>query len=220
MNLASPKQTPATAADAVRTFFRFPGPCALTASAAVAWCLRVWVGEVGAVDLMVGAAIIALWPLQEWLIHVFVLHARPRTIGRFTWSPRNAIKHRMHHADPWRLELVFIPSFVWLPAIPLMWLGLPALVPLPVALTGIAVYYTFSAHYEWSHYLAHIRWRPPIAHYRRIVDAHRWHHFKNESRWWGVSMLMADRLLGTGGTPENVPPSDTVRTLGLPADAA
>ena len=220
MSTASPKDTPGTLPDAIRTFFTFPGPVALTLSAVAAWAGKLVVGGWSATDLLVGSLMIACWPLQEWLIHVFVLHAKPRKIGPWNWSPRNAIKHRAHHADPWRLDLVFIPWFVWAPAIPLLWLGLPALLPLELALTVLAVYFTFSSHYEWSHYIAHIRWRPRSKHYRHIVDAHRWHHFKNESRWWGVSMTMADRVLGTSGTPETVPHSDTVRTLGIDGAAA
>ena len=44
---------------------------------------------------------------------------------------------------------------------------------------------------------------------------HRYHHFRNENFWWGVSMGLGDRLLGTAPAVEDVGRSGTTATLGM-----
>jgi hypothetical protein len=69
------------------------------------------------------------------------------------------------------------------------------------------------------HFLAHIPWCPsgPLlgAYYQRRVREHRYHHFRNENFWWGVSMGLGDRVLGTAPKVEEVGRSGTTSTLGL-----
>ncbi|WP_278257840.1 hypothetical protein [Nocardioides convexus] len=48
-------------------------------------------------------------PVVEWLVHVFILHWKPRRVGPLTLDPLLARKHRLHHADPRAIPLVFIP---------------------------------------------------------------------------------------------------------------
>jgi hypothetical protein len=47
------------------------------------------------------------------------------------------------------------------------------------------------------------------------VREHRYHHFRNENFWWGVSMGLGDRVLGTAPPVEDVGRSGTTSTLGL-----
>ena len=65
------------------------------------------------------------------------------------------------------------------------------------------------------HYLAHIPWCPDNSYYQRRVREHRWHHFRNENYWWGVSMGLGDRVLGTAPAVEEVGRSGTTSTLGM-----
>jgi hypothetical protein len=160
--------------------------------------------------------ILAYWPLNEWLIHVFILHAKPfRLFGR-TIDPAIPRKHRAHHRDPWELELVFIPGQAFVLTLPLL-VGLCFLVtPTPqLALTALISYLSLSLRYEWVHYIAHTRYTPRSARAQALIRNHRLHHFKNEHYWYGVSMLAADRPLGTRPDPESVERSDTARTLGI-----
>jgi hypothetical protein len=53
------------------------------------------------------------------------------------------------------------------------------------------------------------------AYYQRRVREHRYHHFRNENYWWGVSMGLGDRLLGTAPQVTETPRSGTTSTLGL-----
>jgi hypothetical protein len=187
-----------TLAHTVRVFFGFASPRILATTAAAAWAVRMWAGEWLAADALVATGICVLWPLQEWLIHVYILHFEPFTMVGRTIDLMTAREHRKHHRDPWNLRLVFIPTPVFFYAIPAVcvgwWLAMPAS---GLAVTGVAVYFTLALHYEWAHYLAHSRYVPRSPHYQRIVRNHRLHHFKNERYWYGVSMISADRLLRT-----------------------
>lgn len=70
---------------------------------------RIYLGDFGAWDLGIVAAILLWWPIQEWLIHTFVLHFRPLKFAGRTIDLLNAQKHRAHHRDPWRIPSLFLP---------------------------------------------------------------------------------------------------------------
>ena len=161
------------------------------------------------------AAIAAFWPALEWLIHVFILHAKPLQIGRFTFDGRVPRKHRAHHRDPWNAELVFIPFHSFSYALPLVAALCFLLTPTrELALTALAVFLLLALHYEVVHFLIHTRVDPRGAYYRRLWRNHRLHHFKNEHHWFGVTRLEADRLLRTAPAADRVATSPTARTLG------
>lgn len=202
-------------------FFGHASPRILVAALALALCARAGLGAVGARDLVPLAALLLLWPLQEWLIHVVVLHWRPlRVLGRVLDFPVPR-KHRAHHADPTELPLVFIPlhSYCYtLPAVAALW-WLAAPDP-ALAATGIAGHVALALHYEWVHFLVHTRWRPRWRSYRRLWRNHLLHHYKNEHYWFGVTRLSADRWLGTQPRRDAVPTSPSCRTLGVESGAA
>jgi hypothetical protein len=206
--------SPRTLAEAAPEFLRHGSPRILVAALAAAVAGRAAVGGLGAADLVPIVALLLYWPLQEWAIHVFVLHARPvRVLGRVV-DFRVPRKHRAHHRDPWRLDLVFIPMHSYLYTIPIVvgtWIAVTPSVRL--ALTGITAHLALTLHYEWVHFLVHTRVPPRSAHHRRLWKNHRRHHFKNEHYWFGVTMLGGDRLLGTAPRVAEVPTSPTARDL-------
>jgi hypothetical protein len=172
--------------------------------------LRRWRWRDGAIAF----GIVALEPLTEWLIHVFLLHFRPRTVAGRGVDPLVARKHRAHHEDPRNAELVFVPMPVLKTALPAAVLGwCLAERRLRPALTGIATSYAMLTTYEWTHFLIHSSYRPKHRPYRGIWRAHRAHHYRNEHYWFGVTMHGADRLLGTYPERDQVPVSPTARTL-------
>jgi hypothetical protein len=205
---------PATLREAVPVFFRHASPRILSALALVAAGARAALGGFTLWDGAVCAAIAALWPLQEWGLHVGVLHYRPRRFRGRTIDFLVPRMHRAHHRDPWRLDLVFIPGQVFLYA-PLVLLALYGLLlpSLELALTGVAFHLALALHYEWVHFLVHTRVVPRTAWYRRLFRNHRLHHFKNENFWYGVTMLAGDHLLGTAPDADSVPTSPTARAL-------
>jgi hypothetical protein len=216
--LTPPAALPDRLGRVFRLFAAQGSPRILVAALAVAVGARLALGAWSAWDLVVVAAIGALWPLQEWGIHVFILHAEPgRGIARL--DPRTPRLHRAHHLDPWQPDLIFIPRHTFLFTLPLL-VGIYGLL-LPtwaLALTGIATHLALALHYEWVHLLVHTRYRPRTALYRRLWRNHRLHHFKNEKLWFGVTMLGGDRLLRTGPDPGAVATSPTCRTLGREDD--
>lgn len=201
--------------EAGRKFFSYPTPWIIGAAALVGWIGRVWVGGWSLWDVAVAAAILLFWPLQEWLIHVVVLHFRPvEVLGRRV-DMHLSEKHRMHHAEPWLLEHVFIPLrslIVLLPIGVALWFWVAP--SLEIAFMGLAAHATLGLGYEWTHYLVHTNYKPQTRFYRRLWKNHRLHHFKNEKFWYGVSMLSGDRILGTAPDFKEVETSDTCRNLG------
>lgn len=206
--------SPATAGHALRVFFSHPSPLILLTLTAGFCGLRVHLGNWSWADAIAPLLIFAFWPLLEWLIHVFMLHYKPVTLGGRNIDFLLPQTHREHHAEPWKLQRVFIPLHVFPLVAPALivgtWLILPSM---ELTAGALAVYFALALNYEFCHYLAHIRWSPPLEYYRRRVRLHRFHHFKNENQWWGVSMGLGDVLLGTAPDPETTPRSDTTGNL-------
>jgi len=212
--LRSPADTPDSLREAAAIFVRHGSPRVLLAALSAAAAARIWLGGWSAWDLAPVAAIATFWPVLEWLIHVFILHAKPVQIGRFTFDGRVPRKHRAHHRDPWNAELVFIPFHSFSYALPLVVALCFALAPTHrVALTALAVFLLLALHYEVVHFLIHTRVDAHSAYYRRLWRNHRLHHFKNEHHWFGVTRLAADRLLRTAPEADRVATSLTARTL-------
>ncbi|MBU9765211.1 sterol desaturase family protein [Mycobacterium sp. TNTM28] len=166
-------------------------------------------------DLLVPVAMLAVFPFFEWIVHVFVLHWRPRTLGPIRLDSRLARDHRRHHVDPRAIPLIFIP---W-PA--LLWI-LPVAVavallafPRPgLGLTFLSFLTALGLGYEWCHYLIHTDYKPKTRVYRAIWRNHRQHHYKNEHYWFTVTTAgTADRVLRTAPDPATVTTSPTSRNL-------
>jgi hypothetical protein len=200
--------------EALALFLRFGSPRLLLALLAGSLAVRLALGGFTVWDLAPVAGLLLAWPLNEWLIHVFLLHAKPlRVLGRQV-DLELARKHRAHHRDPWRLDLIFIPMGSFLYSLPLVGLVWFAVTPsAALAWTGIAAHLALALHYEWVHFLVHTRVVPRTRYYQRLWKNHRRHHFKNEHYWFGVTMLTGDRLLRTGPAHDAVPTSPTARTL-------
>jgi hypothetical protein len=172
-------------------------------------------------DAVVLAAILALQPFTEWVIHVTILHWKPRTIGRFTLDPLGARRHRQHHRDPKILGLVLVPRPVLvgtcLVQVPFYLLVAPTV---RLALTAMLVSSAMYLTYEWTHFLIHSTYRPRSRYYRYVYRAHRLHHFRNEKYWFGVTVHVADHVFRTFPAKDAVPVSDTAFTLGVDVSPA
>ena len=210
-----PDTLPRSRAEAFAVFARHPSPRLILLALLAACAARLWIGRPGWIDLAASLAVLAYFPVNEWLIHVYMLHYRPRRLFGRSIDFYLPITHRRHHADPWNPRWVFIPRHVHLWVFPLMallaWVSGPWRGPV---MSGLAMYLLLGLHYEWVHYLAHIPWCPDLAYYRRRVREHRYHHFRNEKYWWGVSMGLGDRLFGTAPAVESTARSGTTSKLG------
>jgi sterol desaturase/sphingolipid hydroxylase (fatty acid hydroxylase superfamily) len=198
-----------------REFWRYPSPRIMATLLLTACACRLVAGGWRVSDAAVPVVAIAAFPFLEWIVHTGVLHWRPRRIGRVTIDPLLARKHRLHHADPRDVALVFIPwkALVWIvPTDTAI-----ALFAFPRIATGLTFLVTVAAlglGYEWSHYLIHTDYRPKSRIFRAVWRNHRLHHYKNEHYWFTVTTSgTADRILRTYPDPAAVPASPTARAL-------
>ena len=196
-------------------FWRHPSPWLISVALVAAVVARVAVGGGSWWELAIPATLVALFPAIEWVVHVLVLHWRPRRIGPLQVDSLLAREHRAHHADPRDLPLVFIPwrALLWLlPSyVVVAWLALPST---SSTLTVLVSAYAVMAGYEWTHYLVHSDYKPRSRAYKHVWRNHRLHHYKNEHYWFTVTSAgTADRLFGTYPDPAGVASSPTVKAL-------
>jgi fatty acid hydroxylase family protein len=208
--------------DAARQFWRHPSPWMLATLLTAAVTARAITGDWQLSDAVTPVVMLAVFPLFEWLVHVCILHWRPRRVGRLRFDPLLSRKHRAHHADPRDVPLVFIPWQVQLWLLPATTaIALLAFPRLGVGLTYLVVAAALGLGYEWMHYLIHSDYRPRTKLYRAIWRNHRLHHYKNEHYWFTVTTSgTADRVLRTHPNPETVRTSPTVRDLHARESAA
>ena len=76
-----------TLADVGREFLRHPSPWMLTATLLAAAAARVAAGDWQVTDAAVPLVMLAVFPFAEWVIHVVILHWRPRRIAGVTVDP-------------------------------------------------------------------------------------------------------------------------------------
>ncbi len=204
-----------TLADARREFWKYPSPWMISATLASALVALIVVGDWRPTDAAVPVVMVALFPFLEWVVHVFILHWRPKTFGRFTVDPLLAREHRAHHMNPRAVGLIFIPWQALLWVLPLtLGVALLAFPRLGMGLTFLVCIAAFGLAYEWTHYLIHTDYKPKTRLYRAIWRNHRQHHFKNEHYWFTVtSSGTADRVLRTYPDPAKVENSPTVKNL-------
>lgn len=196
-------------------FWKHPSPWMISATILTALVWRILEGDWRLADLWAPVILVALFPVLEWVIHVFILHWRPRKIAGVRIDSELARDHRRHHADPRNIPLVFIP-----------WRTLVAVILSDVAIAvfafprlGQGLTFLFAVGvtgliYEWSHYLIHSDYKPRTAAYKAIWRNHRLHHYKNEHYWFTVTSTgTADRLLRTYPDPATVKASSTAKNL-------
>ncbi len=196
-------------------FIRHPSPWLLFGLTLGGVIARVVHGDWQLSDALLPVAMVALFPVYEWLIHVFILHWKPRRIGRLKVDSILARDHRRHHADPRNIPLIFIPTRAMYSIVPAtVAISIFAFPRLGLGLTYLVVISAAGLIYEWVHFLVHSDYRPVTRLYRAVWNNHRLHHYKNEHYWFTVtSSGTADRLFGTHPDPASVPKSQTARNL-------
>lgn len=185
-------------------------PRLIAAGIATALVARVWLGIgtgalISAADgVVVLIGVVMIGPV-EWLVHRHLFHAS-ETSRRARWLGTGR-RHRRHHDQPDDLEWLLLDrrgAIVLLIATA----GLAALWGLPVAaalgedlwatwLSAVVVAWLALAHYEWTHLLAHVAYRPQSNRYRTLTRRHRYHHYRDEGRWLGVTSNLGDHLFAT-----------------------
>jgi sterol desaturase/sphingolipid hydroxylase (fatty acid hydroxylase superfamily) len=198
-----------------REFWKHPSPWMLLGAWLVALGWRLSEADWRLSDLWGPVILVATFPVMEWVIHVFILHWRPRQVAGVEVDSELARDHRRHHADPRDIPLVFIPSrslvFVILGYYAISLLAFPRL---GQGLSFMLALATLGLLYEWTHYLIHSDYRPRSRAYKAVWRNHRLHHYKNEHYWFTVTTTAtADRLFGTYPDPGSVGTSATAKNL-------
>ncbi|MBF6335097.1 sterol desaturase family protein [Nocardia abscessus] len=204
-----------TLGQAFEEFLRHPSPWMIGTALVGAVIARIVVGDWQPTDLLVPAVMLALFPVFEWIVHVTVLHWRPRRLGPIALDSELARKHREHHVDPRDIPLIFIPTrTLSVLVVVLAALALFAFPRLGLGLTFLITITLLGLGYEWTHYLVHTDYKPKGSLYRAVWRNHRHHHYKNEHYWFTVtSSGTADRLFGTYPDPATTETSPTARNL-------
>lgn len=198
---------------AAGVFLRHGSPWLLLAASASAIAALAVHGRWSYGQLGVVAALLVAQPFAEWLIHVYVLHAKPLRIGSRTVDLYQARKHRAHHANPRDLDILFIPLRGHLGIAVLAAAMCAALPTWSMRLALLATVGVQTLIYEWVHFLVHTDYKPKSKAYRRLYVGHRLHHYRNEHFWYGVSRRLADTVLHTDPPRDSVPLSPTARIL-------
>lgn len=204
-----------TLGQAFAEFVRHPSPWMIGTTLVGALIARVVVGDWQPTDLLVPAVMLAVFPVFEWIVHVTVLHWRPRRLGPIALDSELARKHREHHVDPRDIPLIFIPAkTLSVLVVVLIALAVFAFPRLGLSLTFLIAITLLGLGYEWTHYLIHTDYKPKGSLYRAVWRNHRHHHYKNEHYWFTVtSSGTADRLFGTYPDPATTETSPTARNL-------
>ena len=202
-----------TLAEARKRFLRHGSPWFLLIASAVYVAALAVHGHWSWGQLVVAGALIAAQPFVEWLIHVYVLHAKPVRVAGRTIDSQQARKHRAHHADPRNLDILFIPASGHIVGT-VVGIGICALLPTwSMRLALLATMALQSLVYEWIHFLVHTDYKPRSRAYRRLYVGHRLHHYRNENYWYGVTRRFGDSVLRTNPAKADVPLSPTCLSL-------
>ena len=149
--------------------------------------------------------------VSEYGYHRFGFHAEP---SRFAFVRR--LQHRLHydhHAEPDRLDLLFLSVWFLIPNLGLTALGFALLFGWSVVASVMCGTTLAILHYEWVHYIAHIPYQPRTRFGRWIKQYHLRHHFISEKLWFGVSNPSMDFVGRTWKTARDVKRSSTTRRL-------
>lgn len=150
--------------------------------------------------------------VSEYTTHRFLFHAKPSRVP-FVLKLQHRL-HYDHHAEPARLDLLFLPPWFVLPvALAFFAAYFAAARRIDVALSLLLGSLCALFYYEWVHYVAHVDFVPKTRFGRWIKKYHLWHHFKNEHLWYGVTNPSMDFAGRTYRRVEDADRSGTTKLL-------
>jgi hypothetical protein len=161
--------------------------------------LVLWAWPAAALPISAKTAVVALgllvWTVLEYLLHRFLLHARPQTPALLVIVER---LHLGHHRNPQDERLITVPVPASLPIatglLGLFWLMSGSWPVAALLLTGSIAGYLY---YETIHFWIHCGTRHG-GWFSQWRARHLSHHFKDQTRWFGVTTQAWDLILGTG----------------------
>lgn len=143
-----------TLAEVAGDLRQHPTPWILAAWLAAAVAVRATLGAPTWREPVVVAVLVGLQPFSEWVIHVTVLHFRPRPVAGRTLDLHVAREHRRHHEDPAdpRLTLIPVPELAGV-IVAVSILARVLVVDDRDAATVVITVAALMSVYEWTHFL-------------------------------------------------------------------
>jgi 4-hydroxysphinganine ceramide fatty acyl 2-hydroxylase len=149
--------------------------------------------------------------VSEYGFHRFAFHAAP---ARFAFVRKLQRRlHYDHHAQPERLDLLFLPIWFLIPNLAITALGYALIFgwdTVAPAMFGVTL---AIFQYEWVHYVAHVPYQPRTRAGRWLKQYHLRHHYISEKFWFGVSNPSMDFVGRTFKAAREVERSGTTRKL-------
>lgn len=149
-------------------------------------------------DVAIMAGCFAFRGIGEWLVHAYVLHARPLPLVGWRLAGPLHAAHMAHHQHPDDVDGVMFKARSNL------FLVLFSLLAFTMIFGDHGITLAFCGAllllvYEIFHVLSHSATQPRPRWLRRILENHRHHHAGHEDECLGISSRLGDRLFGTDG---------------------
>lgn len=155
-----------------------------------------WLFGWGLIDTSLVVLAFILRSFVEWGIHYYIHHAMPLPFINIRLKSIIYRLHIEHHRKPWKADELFMKGrsmFVMLsiPFLLLVFISL-RLAILSVLFAAMILFFN-----EVFHAFAHANVSFNNKWLMRVITNHRNHHQLNPNKYYGVSSLLADRLLNT-----------------------
>ncbi len=194
-----------TRREAVRVFARHPSPRILVGGLTTVAALRLRERRADRRDAALIGAVIASQGIHEWVIHRGLLHAEPRIVRGVLIDP--GAGHREHHRDPDVVDDALLTprdaaQFLAMLALYVSAACLPWRRHLARrhVLSAIGASYGALVLYEWTHFIDHTSVPLRSRRARTLRAHHRLHHYRDETKWLGITATNGDRLFRTRQT--------------------
>lgn len=189
------KEIPKTMKELSLFFITSPGPLTTALCLVFSLLMQVYLG-LSLTLLLIIIALLFLRSIGEWVFHKHVWHVEKFKIKSLVVRNPIAEMHINHHKNPHDIDGV---NFGFLAVI--MAMACSFFIGYAFSLRLAFVFTTLSAAslllYEWVHLLSHSAVTPSSTFLRELIARHRYHHYIDSQKCFGVSQVWADKLLGT-----------------------
>jgi len=160
---------------------------------------RIVYGNINIFDLFLPILSFFSLGFIEWSLHYYIWHENPLPIINKPLKTPLVRMHRLHHDFPDDLNTLFFGWKAVVVATLLVWFSVMIVFDdVGLALTLIFSFSLILFVHEYAHFVAHSNINPKALWLKEIINNHRLHHFKDETKWMGVSSTLPDKLFGTG----------------------
>jgi sterol desaturase/sphingolipid hydroxylase (fatty acid hydroxylase superfamily) len=205
--------------DLIKAYFTYPAIQAYLLLLAVSAATAAVLAEEAFGPFLAVALSALAYPLIEYLLHRFLLHARWLYKSALTAALWKRI-HFDHHQHPNDLAVLFGALHTTLPVILLVTIPIGWLAGGPAGIAAaMAAGFAIISFYEFCHCIQHLSYKPKSRYLLRIRRLHLAHHFHNEQGNFGITGSLWDHVFGSYyEKPSDVPRSETARNLGYTED--